>query len=331
MTMKTGDFIHSELPCKLCKETQARVISTEGRHGQSLTTVICIGCGLIHSHPIPTKVELDEYYRTHYRNDYKDTYTPKRKHILRYSRNAIERLERLKPFIASGKLLDVGSGSGEFVYIAKRAGFDASGLEPHEGYSDYTRKMFDVNIITAPLEKAAIAREQYDVITLHHVLEHLQYPLTSLSLLNEWLKPDGILMVDVPNIEESRHSPDSRFHYAHIYNFNHRTLSAFLEKAGFSVIRHPQNQATILAAKKVEAPDRERVIAMPENYTHLWSILTAEGSQELHRKGKPLLRLLRKCYLYPKEIIASCLYPDARSIAEHVFRKWQQKNALQTT
>jgi len=323
MTMQIGDKIHSDEACNICAGHELEIIATEGRHGQKLTTGICTGCGLVHSCPIPSKEELDHYYSQHYRNDYKGVFTPQRKHILRYSRAALERLSRLGQFAPKGlRLLDVGSGSGEFVYLASRAGYKAEGLEPHIGYSDYTRTTFGVPITTAVLEQAEIGAETIDVITLHHVLEHLQTPLTSLSFLNRWLKPGGLIMVDVPDIETTHHSPTNRYHYAHIYNFNHDTLKAMLSKAGFEVIDHPDYRGTVLCARKVGAPDPAKNIAMPGNYQRLKTLLAKEHAAVAYKRKKPLSRLLRKCWRYPSEIVVAGLLGHPRRIADYVYHRY---------
>lgn len=315
-------MIQSELPCKICDGHKLQVIGTEGRHFQKLTTTICTGCGLIHSYPIPSKEELDDYYSKQYRTDYKGAFTPQRKHILRYSRSSVERIKQLLLFAKIGqKLLDVGSGSGEFLYMASLSGFDANGLEPHEGYSDYTRKTFGVPVITTPLEKADIAPESYDVITLNHVLEHLHYPLTSLIRLNKWLKLGGLLAVEVPNIENTQHSPVNRFHYAHIYNFNHDTLKAILEKAGFTVENHPDFQGTTLFARKTGKPDPKRVITMPENYKRLLHLMSKEVAKANYRKKKPIKRFISKCYKYPLEFLESLLIWNPSQIVKREFKK----------
>jgi hypothetical protein len=115
MSYHVGEKLQSGQPCKICGEHELEIVATRGRGGQHLTTGICTGCGLVHSYPIPTKEELDHYYSQNYRNDYKGVFTPQRKHILRYSRVALERLARLGQFAPKGlRLLDVGSGSGEF-------------------------------------------------------------------------------------------------------------------------------------------------------------------------------------------------------------------------
>jgi SAM-dependent methyltransferase len=330
MDYNIGDTIHSDTPCKLCGQHELKVVATLGRNYQSLTTTLCTGCGLVHSYPIPTAEELEEYYRKQYRSEYKMAYTPQRKHILRYSRNGLERLSRLLPFTPNrGKLLDIGSGSGEFVYLAKLAGFDVTGLEPHEGYSRYTRETFEVPITSLPLEKADIPAESVDVITLHHVLEHLRFPLTSLGIMNRWLKPGGVLMIDVPDIENTSHSPTNRFHYAHIYNFNHATLKGFLQKAGFTVEEGPhQGKGTILAARKVGGPDLSLALPMPENAAHLWQLLTQENMTTHYTKATPYQKFLRKLRHYPVEFVEAMLVWSPRRIVRREFERWRQTRSL---
>jgi 2-polyprenyl-3-methyl-5-hydroxy-6-metoxy-1,4-benzoquinol methylase len=327
MTYNIGKLIHSTQACKICHGHELSVVATKGRHFQELTTTICTGCGLVHSYPIPTEDELNAYYRKQYRSDYKMAYTPQRKHIIRYARNAMSRIERLKQFTNTNvSLLDIGSGSGEFVYAAQLAGFDVRGIEPHEGYSNYTRKTFDVPVITSTFQDADIADESFDVITLHHVLEHLQYPLTALTHVSKWLKYGGIIMIDVPDIEHTLHSPMNRFHYAHIYNFNHETLKAFLTKAGFEIIKHPNNSSgTILCAKKVQKADYDMKISLKENFEKIFSLLMQGGKAEHYKKKKPLKRFLKKCYIYPKEFIQGCYLWCPKQIVKREFKRSQNK------
>ncbi len=324
MPYEVGNMINSKHLCKICNNNELRVIAMKGKNYQDLTSVICTGCGLVHSYPIPTEDELESYYRKQYRSDYKSAYTPQRKHIVRYSRNATDRLSRLLQFTDNkAKLLDVGSGSGEFLYMAKLSGFDVLGIEPHEGYSTYTRDTFDTPVITSTIDNAEIGEETIDVITLHHVLEHLQNPLAALDNLYRWLKKDGVIMIDVPDIESTLHSPMNRFHYAHIYNFNNETLKAVLKKVGFEVIDHSDNnKGTVLSARKSSKLDNNEIINMPDNYSKLWHILSQKGNAEHLKKKRPVMRFLSKCYRYPKEFIHGIIIWKPRSIVESEFKKW---------
>lgn len=328
MKLTLNQAVHSATPCKLCGSHELRVIGTHGRHFQTLTTTMCTGCGLIHSYPIPAKEELDAYYARQYRSEYKGVSTPNRKHILRYARGSMRRLNQLLRFAEQGQnLLDVGSASGEFLYIASLAGFEAHGLEPHEGYAAYSRTTFGVPVINAPLETADITDETYDVITLNHVLEHLHYPLTLLSHLNRWLKPGGLLAVEVPNIETTRHSPINRFHHAHVYNFNHDTLKAMMEKAGFTVERPLEFTGTTLFARKARAPDPQRCYPMPENYQRLLHLLSKEVAAQNYRRRRPLRRLLGKCRKYPLEFLQAAFVRDPRKIVEREYHRYRHNDS----
>jgi 2-polyprenyl-3-methyl-5-hydroxy-6-metoxy-1,4-benzoquinol methylase len=180
-----------------------------------------------------------------------------------------------------------------------------------------------VPVINSPLEQAQIVDETYDAITLNHVLEHLHYPLTSLGHLNRLLKMGGFLIVEVPDIETTQHSPVNRFHYAHVYNFNHDTLRAMLEKSGFAVQPHADLNSTTLIAKKVGAPDVARMVAMPENYQRLRHLMSFEVASENYRKKKPLKRLLNKAKRYSLEYIEASLIRDPKKIVGREFRKWE--------
>ncbi len=64
----------------------------------------------------------------------------------------------------------------------------------------------------------------WDVITLHHVLEHLADPISVLHSLGQRLSESGVLIVEVPNVEARYHGPQRLFHLAHLHNFSHTGL-----------------------------------------------------------------------------------------------------------
>ncbi len=327
MSYSRDHIIHSSSPCVICAGEDREVIATYSRHFKPLTTVICTGCGLIHSYPIPQQRELDNYYRTHYRTDYKNTYTPKRKHIVRYSKGANERLRQLVAILSPNgqSLLDVGSGSGEFIYAASLLGFTSSGLEPHEGYSAYTRRIFGIPVITAPLESAPITPESFDIITIHHVLEHLQCPFMALSTLNRWLKLGGLLVLEVPNIETTQHSPINRFHHAHIYNFNANTLHALIEKAGFELLTQENNGGTRVFARKIMEPNSNYFRSIPANYQLLRHLMSPEIARQHYHQKRPIYRLFRKACRTISEYVMALKYPNPKHIVQNQLHQLKLK------
>lgn len=318
-----GDFLTADEPCVLCGGHELRVLATRGRHFQALTTAICTGCGLVQTYPVPTEQELAPYYRELYRRDYKLADTPPRRHIVRYARHATDRLGRLGRFVETrGTLLDVGSGSGEFVYAARLAGYDARGIEPHEGYSAFARAAFHVPVATTTFQQADVPDGSVDVVTLHHVLEHLPRPLAALTRVARWLRPGGVAVLDVPDIERSLHSPANRFHYAHVYNFNHDTLRALLKRAGFELIDHPGNDAGTSLAVRCAGPMAHREVApMPENYRRLWALLTSGQDASPPRRRQSARRFLGKCYRYPLEFLEAVWLCTPKRIVEAAIRR----------
>jgi 2-polyprenyl-3-methyl-5-hydroxy-6-metoxy-1,4-benzoquinol methylase len=197
---------------------------------------MCETCGHVFTNPAPTEAELNAYYSSKYRSEYKGVLTPKRKHVLRAGFRALERLERLQQFAKPpAKVLDVGAGGGEFAYLLATAGYDVSGIEPNAGYAGYAKQSYGVNIQGTTLELAQFGLEQFDVITLHHVFEHLLDLRGGLAKLREWLKPGALIVIEVPNVMSWFHAPRRRFHAAHLHAFNQAGLEDLLRASGFEV------------------------------------------------------------------------------------------------
>src|SRR6185436_3577595 len=200
-------------------------------------TTICRRCGLVWSNPRPGEEEVRRYYSREYRLDYKGQATPSLRHTARSARGALNRYRSLAPFLKPGdRILDAGAGGGEVVYVLRRKGFDARGLEPDEQYARYAREQLSVPVDTGFVQDVAFPEGSFDVITMYHALEHVEDPSRILQTIGTWLTENGLLLVEVPNVEASCVAPNNRFHFAHFYNFNRETLEALGRKAGFTPV-----------------------------------------------------------------------------------------------
>lgn len=232
----TDQFVGELIVCPLCASKDQETVATQGRNG-SLTTVICRDCGLVFSNPMPTQAELDAFYRSRYRTEYKGTVRPKLKHTYRNGTRAIARFERLAEFgykPGSGRVLDIGAGSGEFLYLMTRLGYAAQGIEPNQGYGSFCRDDLGLLVTIATLDHIDFEPASFDIISANHVVEHLRDPIASLRRTRNWLSPEGILVIEVPNAEATYHAPRTRFHFAHLYNFTVETLVETGKRAGFT-------------------------------------------------------------------------------------------------
>jgi SAM-dependent methyltransferase len=324
----TGQKLEAERPCSICLGRERQVLSLIGRGFEKLTTVICTGCGLVHHRKIPTDAELTRFYAVDYRKKYKATFKPKLKHIYRYAPGAYQRAAQLAALAGPGqrRFLDIGSGSGEILYMARRMGFEVTGIEPNIGYAEYTRSELGLPVRNCDYRQADLPSGHFDILNLNHVLEHLPDPLASLRFLNRVLRPGGILCVAVPDIENTTHAPWTRFHYAHIHNFNHQTLKAVVEKAGFEPLEDCTTGTTLLARKTGETfCDMPR--PMTENYRMLWRQLAGSQSVVTHvasRKG--FGRFVRKLYRYPKEYLLAKVHGSPRAILDKVHARMSESH-----
>ena len=225
------------IPCNLCGSSNVEVIGTHDRDRRPLRTTICRTCGLVWSNPRPGEAEVRRYYSSEYRLHYKGRSTPSLRHVARSGRGALNRYQALAPYLKKGdRILDAGAGGGEVVYVLRRFGFDASGLEPDEHYAEHARTTLGVSIVTGFVQDITFAPNSFDVITMYHALEHVEDPTAILSRLRNWIADRGVLLVEVPNVEARCISPGHRFHFAHFYNFNRETLENLGRKTGFEPV-----------------------------------------------------------------------------------------------
>lgn len=143
-------------------------------------------------------------------------------------------VRQLKP---SGRVLDYGCGSGAFAKFMAHLGFESVGLEPFSLGKTFESER--LKLIRAPLEKATDELGQFDAITLWHVLEHLPDPVGVLQTLGKHLKPDGVLVVSVPNLQswQGEVFRGGWFHLdppRHLLHFEADTLSETLRRSGFA-------------------------------------------------------------------------------------------------
>jgi len=223
------------MACQLCNTETTETVSLRDRHGNALETCVCSGCGLVFNKPIPNDIELARFYSEDYRKQYKGSFRPRGRQIIRNFRRVKDHVLRFSDmFEAAQTVLDVGAGSGEFVFTMGEMGKDAKGIEPNKEYSAYCRSDLMIDVQTQEILDAAFDAKSFDLINLSHVLEHLNNPVKYLELLSGWLEDDGVLYVEVPNIFSYTQlkSKGNMFHYGHIFNFSPWTLRAAGRLAG---------------------------------------------------------------------------------------------------
>jgi 2-polyprenyl-3-methyl-5-hydroxy-6-metoxy-1,4-benzoquinol methylase/rubredoxin len=161
----------------------------------------------------------------------------------RNAMEAIKRIDRHSSRHSTGRrILDFGSGWGIFLAVAKEFSWIPHGLEPLPVHAIYARDKFNLSVITDTLHENTFPPDTFDAITSFQVFEHLPEVQKDIRTLYKILRPEGIILIEVPNfatwtlkIMRSRHR---HFVADHINFFSAKTLSQLLARSGFEVLEH---------------------------------------------------------------------------------------------
>lgn len=149
-------------------------------------------------------------------------------------------LRRLRRWAGDGalRLLDFGCGTGNFLKVARAAGFEVTGLELSRSLADHVRRSQRIRVLQGSLEHLDLEGERFEIITALQVFEHLVHPAGTLERLRKLLVPSGLLLVEVPNIEDVRERlrRGAMMDDSHLFYFSARSLGRLLMTYGFLVL-----------------------------------------------------------------------------------------------
>jgi len=189
------------------------------------------------------RTEHEKYDFTYYETAAEGGYIQAYDHRLDWIR--LNKLQKIKRY---GKLLDVGCAFGFFLEKARARGYETMGVEVSKEASQYAVEKLGLKVINAPFDKAAaLPLDYFDIITLWHVIEHLDNPFETLVLLKKYLKKDGILVIEVPNEFNSLFMRLRRIKFTkrepvtpppkHLYWFTPKTLASIVTKSGYHILK----------------------------------------------------------------------------------------------
>ncbi len=184
------EFCH----CPLCDADNYTKLDSD----RGLSVVRCKECELIYTNPRAKNAEQNYFGETEtYYNEARLIFKGKKPH--HRDRNYVYELEKISAIKAKGKLLDVGTNMGFFLRKARDFGYEVEGIEPAPSLSEIARKNWKLKIHTSYLEAAGLPNNNYDIITLIDVFEHVTNPKALLAKCNDLLKDEGIIVIKVPN------------------------------------------------------------------------------------------------------------------------------------
>ena len=166
------------------------------------------------------------------------------------------------PWRGEGRYLDVGCGSGGSLGVARALGWRVAGIEMDAPAADKARRFSD-EIHAGDLLSAPFARARFDLVTAFHVLEHVPDPVAVVRRMLDWLAPDGLLVIEVPNAGGLGATLFGRSWSGlelprHLSHFLPATLTSTIERAGGEVawIRHQSKPRHFIWSVRLWLSDR---------------------------------------------------------------------------
>lgn len=268
MIERGGSIAAASEVCPACDHPDAHLLfeATDRLYRTTTRTfqvVECTSCRLIRLSPWPTPSELRDYYPSDYWFAPGETSAERLEELyrrivlgdhVRFVARAIEDANE------AGPVLDVGCGGGLFLRLLAERGIRVLGLDFSLDAASVAWSANRVPAVCATLSRAPLAPGSCAAVTMFHVLEHLYNPVAYLDAAHELLRPNGRLIVQVPNAAcwqfllfgERWNGVDVP---RHLINFKESDIAGLVESCGFDVVRrkhfslrdNPAGLATTLA------------------------------------------------------------------------------------
>ena len=210
---------------------------------ETFQIVECNGCGFKFTNPRPEEKDLGRYYISEDYVSHSNTkkglinslYQVVRKYTL------LKKLQLISKHFKTGSVLDIGSGTGEFLNTMKQAKWATTGIEPSKDAREMAIKNFGLNIKDEE-EIKQLPSESFDVLTMWHVLEHVPKLNERLEDLKRLLKTNGIIIIAVPNCNslDSKKYKENWAAYdvpRHLYHFTPKDIEQLFLKQEMKVFK----------------------------------------------------------------------------------------------
>ncbi len=211
---------------------------------ETFKIVKCSSCSFLFTNPRPMQDEIGKYYQS---EDYISHSGTKKGFI-----NSIYHLVRnytikkkfriIEKYVSTDvSLLDIGSGTGEFLSYCKNKGWKAVGIEPSETGREAAIKNYNLTIFPEQHLKE-LQPASFNVITMWHVLEHVHELKNRLKQIKVLLKPDGYAFIAVPNHTSFDAERYNAFWAAydlprHLYHFDKESITKLFEQEQLSLVK----------------------------------------------------------------------------------------------
>lgn len=220
--------------CRICGSFELKIIAQFEKYRYTK----CAICDVVRLFPYPSKDEILSFYADYLRIKMNE----KQGYLTEGYYNSF-RIEKEMTFNDLGyipegkgkKLLDIGCATGDFVKLMSSYGYDAEGFDISE---ELIKKAIQRGL-KCYISQIDMIDGCYDLISLNHVIEHVEYPTQYLEKVHSLLVKGGDLLLETPcyGIIAEEFGKDWRFFMPieHIHLFTQKGLFRLLYQKGFII------------------------------------------------------------------------------------------------
>lgn len=192
--------------------------------------------------PQPSADELREAYvagYAPYRLAWKEAGWPLWRNL--HELTTLRRVRRLRRYARGTRLLEVGSGAGDFLYASRKAGWEVAAVEYSEPVVEVIRTELGLDIRAGELQPGLWTDGSFDLVVLWSVLEHVPDPLETLRTVYSYLKPGGTVFLQIPTVDGVQAGMSFEEYWAlldlprHLNFFGKASLARLCDKAGLKL------------------------------------------------------------------------------------------------
>lgn len=237
--------------CPLCGSTHLKRVMTCTDFyatGEQFELFSCEDCEFTFTQGVPVEAEIGRYYEIPEYISHTDTRKGAMNTVYHYVRSYMlgrkARLVAKEAYRSTGRLLDIGTGTGYFANAMQLRGWQVEAIEKSQQARAFAREHFGLEV-KPESDLNEFAPASFDVITLWHVMEHLEHLNEVWEKLQELLTDTGILIVAVPNCASYDAARYGEYWAAydvprHLWHFTPATMQKLASAHGFIMAaRHP--------------------------------------------------------------------------------------------
>lgn len=230
--------------CPLCGSSNLELLANKVRFGNNADVYKCTDCTLAfldqQSFVFPEDFYEKEYHQTYITHVEPAAFDPQayfekmKKATYPWAQKFLQMLN------GNETVLDIGCSTGHFIEMVKHKTKKIYGYDLNRQEVEFCKNALELDVSDQQLQER-FSEGTFDYITMIYVLEHIAEPATFLGTIKRFLKPDGRLIILVPNIQDALvnfyNIPEFRsFYYCieHLFYYSPKTIKKLFDKAGLT-------------------------------------------------------------------------------------------------